>query len=38
MEGDILPFAEMVAVLEGVQLDRYLAMIAQAEEQTQEMR
>ncbi len=38
VEGDILPFAEMVAVLEGVQLDRYLAMIAQAEEQTQEMR
>ncbi len=31
VEGDILPFAEMIAELEEIQLDRYLAMIEQAQ-------
>lgn len=35
VEGDIAPFAEMIAELENVQLDRYLVMIRQAQGMSQ---
>ena len=35
--GDISPFAEMIAELEEVQLDRYLAMIEQAQGMNQQL-
>ena len=37
VEGDISPFAEMLAELEEVQLDRYLAMIEQAQVMNQQL-
>ena len=37
VEGDISPFAEMIAELEEVQLDRYLAMIEQAQGMSQQL-
>ena len=37
VEGDILPFAEMIAELEEIQLDRYLAMIEQAQGMNQQL-
>ena len=37
VEGDIAPFAEMIAELENVQLDRYLAMIEQAQGMSQQL-
>lgn len=35
MEGNIAPFAEMIAGLEEVQLDRYFVIIKQAQEMSQ---
>ena len=37
VEGNIGPFAEMIAGLEEVQLDRYLAMIEQAQGMSQQL-
>ena len=37
VEGDISPFAEMLAELEEVQLDRYLAMTRQAQGMSQQL-
>lgn len=37
VEGDISPFAEMIAELEEVQLDRYLAMTRQAQGMSQQL-
>mgnify|MGYP002510052488 FL=1 len=37
VEGNIAPFAEMIAELEEVQLDRYLVMIEQAQGISQQL-
>ena len=37
VEGNIAPFAEMIAELEEIQLDRYLAMIEQAQGMNQQL-
>ena len=37
VEGDISPFAEMLAELEEVQLDQYLAMTRQAQGMSQQL-